>query len=1636
MCIRDSAYHGHDQAEATARSKTAASARGTAELEAAAAKKALADLANSPGGAKREDARQALARHQSLHDQAVSAEESAEKRYRDLVGAGRDSILTAKRKEEEAAADKAKLDTTTGELQSAEADLVAAESKNAVALEEQAEDREGKARQELAVADQAWRHAKQREDDASEKLSESQRAEQESKRREAAADEVHKSAILEAKRAQEQLVEARSKAETSARSLDQLEAQLDHARLELQSSNMRAQEASLEAQAAVVKAAAFKQSLQSIVDTTAEKLVHKKRALAIVAGLRRQNQLRVVQARRDALDTAAQAEQKVANQAALNSANIKDISGERVASLKELLGATIQQEADALERSEDNKAEFERQIHDLTQEELAAKRELKAARDEEAHAYNAAMAKEKKIEDAKQRLIDAANHRKQKLAQLEEEASAAIGEKKSGVEEAEASALIAENAARKAEGQPLLVHIQQLGSESDKAGPVDEAKMGPEAKALREEAGQAAAELQGARAQLDSTREAFDEEVAQLENQQPPPSQTGDCNRNNGGCGSMGPAAFADAAMLWRTTKPRVITPEERLATQRKRLAMQKYKRLVRDRTELQENVMKLNSMILAQRKRKAGAQEALDRTGTDIQSVAKQVADAEATGSELTKARVAAAKSSLEAAETKLREMDADAESSMQRAISSEEQAARASVKAAKAEADSMTAIEAQLSQVANRTALTQAERASTVRLLDRDLGEARGEHSADLAEVDRLQTQQVVEARNVSRAESALQRSQIALDRDSELLADRSKEEHTAEAALQAIDDERSGKQQEQTAASQELERAKLEVSEDGKAAKAAKERQHKTESQLTELERVWLRSRSAADEQDQAASKATQDAAEAKADAKAAERKSAQEGLRLQATKEHQERVRAEAARVATEAANVAAAAGDKAKLFSGEEAGAIEAASRAEEVYRDASLLVEQDTRKLEAAQAAQRERDAEVLGAEEFVEATKKAQKSAELDLRLAGQLVSKRQAEEEKRRRETVVDQNVLGAAKASTAATVAKAREAADARRDAEVEVAKTVASLAGSDTALKSSIQRSSQADAELATSEKRLSASKDQLQAEQDRLKRDQAAETGLKTKVTGLRHAQAEYLGKLDGIRVDSVEGSVEAAKAREVSAVEGVQVSTNTTQETAQRLDGAKHALALAVEKKKAENLLLGSAERELRLAKEDEVGRQSEKREADSELKGAEQDQARVERAAEQATLKMRDDALLVADQHAEVSRQEIQLAESEAQTRKLVANLEHVREGQQALVSALGQTKAEAELRAQHVARDLARAKAELARKSKTFQDRAQVLKAARKRHASHAEAERAGVAEAEQYEAAEGKEAQDSLDRAADVMASASKQLAQAAEAQKARELEAARAKSANAEAETELAASKAANSQADTTLQRAEDEVGSDSEGRNRRKGDATHTAARLRRVQTERHMKGKTFRQDVQELDQVAKKAAAAAGQETLAMQELAMKQEGASSAAEDEREAAKAAVAASTQLKEELAMVDKAKEDTDALEATSEEAQAERQKASERHKKLAAVVRTKLALMRAQLTTQQAATKVAEENADQAASAAARATAKTRALEAKHAQESEPVSYTHLRAHETPEHLVCRLLLEKKKKKKKIIRHRG
>src|SRR5678816_4037749 len=32
----------------------------------------------------------------------------------------------------------------------------------------------------------------------------------------------------------------------------------------------------------------------------------------------------------------------------------------------------------------------------------------------------------------------------------------------------------------------------------------------------------------------------------------------------------------------------------------------------------------------------------------------------------------------------------------------------------------------------------------------------------------------------------------------------------------------------------------------------------------------------------------------------------------------------------------------------------------------------------------------------------------------------------------------------------------------------------------------------------------------------------------------------------------------------------------------------------------------------------------------------------------------------------------------------------------------------------------------------------------------------------------------------------------------------------------------------------------------------------------------------------------------------------------------------------------------------------------------------------------------------------------------------------------PVSYTHLRAHETPEHLVCRLLLEKKKNNNDIL----
>eukprot|EP00658_Telonema_sp_P-2_P029307 TRINITY_DN22307_c0_g1_i3.p1 TRINITY_DN22307_c0_g1~~TRINITY_DN22307_c0_g1_i3.p1 ORF type:complete len:106 (-),score=25.87 TRINITY_DN22307_c0_g1_i3:44-361(-) len=34
----------------------------------------------------------------------------------------------------------------------------------------------------------------------------------------------------------------------------------------------------------------------------------------------------------------------------------------------------------------------------------------------------------------------------------------------------------------------------------------------------------------------------------------------------------------------------------------------------------------------------------------------------------------------------------------------------------------------------------------------------------------------------------------------------------------------------------------------------------------------------------------------------------------------------------------------------------------------------------------------------------------------------------------------------------------------------------------------------------------------------------------------------------------------------------------------------------------------------------------------------------------------------------------------------------------------------------------------------------------------------------------------------------------------------------------------------------------------------------------------------------------------------------------------------------------------------------------------------------------------------------------------------------------PVSYTHLRAHETPEHLVCRLLLEKKKKNRRVTKN--
>ena len=40
------------------------------------------------------------------------------------------------------------------------------------------------------------------------------------------------------------------------------------------------------------------------------------------------------------------------------------------------------------------------------------------------------------------------------------------------------------------------------------------------------------------------------------------------------------------------------------------------------------------------------------------------------------------------------------------------------------------------------------------------------------------------------------------------------------------------------------------------------------------------------------------------------------------------------------------------------------------------------------------------------------------------------------------------------------------------------------------------------------------------------------------------------------------------------------------------------------------------------------------------------------------------------------------------------------------------------------------------------------------------------------------------------------------------------------------------------------------------------------------------------------------------------------------------------------------------------------------------------------------------------------------------------LESEQHQALAPVSYTHLRAHETPEQLVCRLLLEKKKTSRK------
>eukprot|EP00658_Telonema_sp_P-2_P061066 TRINITY_DN49822_c0_g2_i2.p1 TRINITY_DN49822_c0_g2~~TRINITY_DN49822_c0_g2_i2.p1 ORF type:complete len:161 (-),score=28.81 TRINITY_DN49822_c0_g2_i2:63-545(-) len=57
---------------------------------------------------------------------------------------------------------------------------------------------------------------------------------------------------------------------------------------------------------------------------------------------------------------------------------------------------------------------------------------------------------------------------------------------------------------------------------------------------------------------------------------------------------------------------------------------------------------------------------------------------------------------------------------------------------------------------------------------------------------------------------------------------------------------------------------------------------------------------------------------------------------------------------------------------------------------------------------------------------------------------------------------------------------------------------------------------------------------------------------------------------------------------------------------------------------------------------------------------------------------------------------------------------------------------------------------------------------------------------------------------------------------------------------------------------------------------------------------------------------------------------------------------------------------------------------------------------------------------------AAEGVGEDGTAAAAAAADSRVVRSAEGQSTLPVSYTHLRAHETPEHLVCRLLLEKKK----------